>query len=61
MQQPIGRTPQLEGTAGLQAFAFEPGTDARDLAFDERSALDLAVDARTGLDDVSPRHFNCLH
>ena len=44
LQQPVGRAPQLERAAGLQALAFEPDARARDLAFDQRRALDQAGD-----------------
>ena len=52
LQQPVGRAPQLEGAAGLQAFAFEPDAVALDLAFDQRRALDQTGDALGRFDDI---------
>jgi hypothetical protein len=45
LQQPVGRAPQLEGTAGLKGFALQPDLRRSDLGFNERSALDQAGDA----------------
>jgi hypothetical protein len=40
LQQPVGRTSELKGTASLPAFAFEPQNLAADIAFDQGRALD---------------------
>ena len=52
LEQAIGRSPQLERTAGLQTLAFEPYAGAADLAFDERRAFDLAGDSCRRFDHV---------
>ena len=52
LQQAIGRTPQLERAAGLQALAFEPDSRAFDLALNERRSFDQAGDPLRRLDDV---------
>jgi hypothetical protein len=52
LQQAIGRAPQLESAAGLQAFAFEPNSGVADRAFDQRRLLDLTGDSRGRFNDV---------
>src|SRR5947209_9001421 len=52
LEQPVGRTAELERAAGLKALALEPDACARDLAFDQRSALDQPVDSLSGGNDV---------
>ena len=52
LQQAVGRPPQLERAAGLQALAFEPYASAAHIAFDQRRALDLTGDSRRRFDDI---------
>jgi hypothetical protein len=52
LNQAVGRPSQLERPAGLQAFALEPDAGAANLGFDQRRALDEAIDPPSGLDDV---------
>jgi hypothetical protein len=53
LQQAVGRAPELECAACLQALAFEPDSDASDRAFDQRGALDQTVNSRGGIKDVA--------
>ena len=48
LQQPVGRAPQLEGAAGLQALALQPDRRAVDLA------LDRAASARPARRSAAP-------
>ena len=40
LEQAVRRAAELECAASLQTLAFEPDTNASDLAFDQRRALD---------------------
>jgi hypothetical protein len=57
LKQPVGRAPELERAAGLQAFTLEPDAGPGELAFDQRCALDQAGDARASFDELLPRDF----
>jgi hypothetical protein len=52
LQQTVGRTPQFERAASLQAFALQPDSDAVDPAFDERRVLDQAGYPLARVDNV---------
>jgi uncharacterized protein (DUF2267 family) len=39
LHQPVGGAPQLEGSSGLQAFAFQPDAAPANLRFDQRRSL----------------------
>jgi hypothetical protein len=52
LQQTVGRAPELEGAARLQALALEPGADAANLAFDQRRTLDETFDPGGRITDV---------
>jgi hypothetical protein len=58
LQQPVGRTPELERAAGLEAFALEPDAGAADLAFEQRSALDQSADPLRRCDNIAPRDLS---
>jgi hypothetical protein len=45
LQQAVGRSAQLERSAGLQTLAFQPDSDAFNLAFDERRLLDQTLNS----------------
>jgi len=60
LQQPVGRAPQLERSAGLQAFAFEPDSRAADLTLEQRRLLNEAGDTLRGFDDILPRDLGII-
>ena len=45
LQQAVGRAAELEGTAGLLRFAFQPDAGAVDIAVDQGSPLDFVPDS----------------
>jgi len=60
LQQPVGRAPQLERSASLQALAFEPDSNAADLTIEQRRLLNEAADTLRGFDDVLPRDLGII-
>ena len=55
LEQAVGRAAELEGAAGLQAFAFQPDADAVDFAFDQGRPLDLSRNPLGRIDNVIAR------
>ena len=57
LQQTVGRAPQLEGTAGLQALAFKPQPNPAELAFNQGRAGHESIDPRRRIGHVLARDF----
>jgi hypothetical protein len=60
LEQSVGRTPELERAAGLQAFAFEPDSGSADLALHQRSALDQPGNAVRCRDNIASRRLRVV-
>jgi hypothetical protein len=54
LKEAVGRAPQLESAAGLQALALKPDAGAVDFALNQRRAFDKAADAVCSVEDVFP-------
>jgi len=52
LKQPVRRAAQFEGAARLKTLAFETHANAVDGAFEERSALDLTLQALRRFENV---------
>jgi len=58
LEQAVGRTAELEGSAGLQALALQEDSNTADLIRDQRGAFDESRDARRGRNYVVYANFS---